>query len=129
MTMFTVKSPMPARFGLVMLALLLLLAMPGVALASGAADLPYEDGLKKLMESLSGPVAVSISIIGIVAAGAMLIFGGDMTGFMRSIAFLVLVIGITVGATNILTRFFAKTASVIDSGAALVAPLANQGLC
>lgn len=133
MSMFTVKSPIPDRnrMALTMCLLLLLFAVPGVALAggTGAADLPYEKGLDKLMKSITGPVAFGISVIGVVSAGAMLIFGGDMSGFMRSIVFVVLVIGLIVSAVGVLEKLFTITSAVVDAGAPLIAPLTNQGLC
>lgn len=131
MSMFRVTSPKPGQHPMALMMLLLLLVMPGVALAggTGAADLPYEEGLEVLMDSLTGPVAFGISVIGVVAAGAMLIFGGDMTGFMRSMVFVVLVIGLMVSAAGVLDKMFGITGAVIDAGATLIAPLANQGLC
>lgn len=116
------------RAWLVMGALMLL---PGIAMASGTGTdgLPYEAGLKKLVDSMTGPVAFAISVIGVIAAGAMLIFGGDMNGFMRSIVFLVLVIGLIVGASSLLTQVFGSAGAVVDVGTGIAAPLITQGLC
>lgn len=103
---------------LVLFALVLtLLSLPALALASsnGGGGLPYEDGLKKLTESIKGPVAFAISLIGIVGAGAALIFGGEMSGFLRTMVFLVLVIAIIVNASGLI--------SFIDSSAAMVADI------
>ncbi len=130
MSMFHATSRKPGQYPMALMMLLLLMVMPGVAFAGGTgADLPYEDGLKVLMDSLTGPVAFGISVIGVVAAGAMLIFGGDMSGFMRSIVFVVLVIGLMVSAAGVLEKMFGLTGAVIDTGATLIAPLASQGLC
>ena len=41
--------------------------------------------------------------IAIVAAGAMLIFGGDMNGFMKTLVFIVLVLAFVIAAQNMLT--------------------------
>jgi type IV secretory pathway VirB2 component (pilin) len=38
-----------------------------------------------------------------VAAGAMLIFGGDMNGFMKTLVFIVLVLAFVIAAQNMLT--------------------------
>ncbi|MET0935449.1 MAG: TrbC/VirB2 family protein, partial [Luteibacter sp.] len=67
--------------------------------------LPYESGLKTLRDSLTGPVPFIISLVGIVACGAMLIFGGEISGFLRTMVFLVLVISIIVQATAIVEIF------------------------
>lgn len=110
--------------------LMLLLVLPIDAFASETGSgLPFEEPLTKLKDSLTGPVAFAISVIGVVAAGAMLIFGGDMNGFMRSMVFLVLVIGLIVGSSSILSKLFEKNGAVIDAGSALIVSLNNHGIC
>lgn len=81
--------------------------------------LPYESWLGKLRDSLTGPVAFAVSIIGIIVAGAVLILGGDMNGFFRTLVFLVLVMALIVGANNLMSGFFGRGAdlsgiSIID---------------
>jgi type IV secretion system protein TrbC len=76
-------------------------------------DLPYEQWLTKLRTSVTGPIAFSLSIIGIVIAGGALIFGGDLNGFFRSLIFLTLVIGIIIGANNLMTGYFGGTGAEI----------------
>lgn len=81
--------------------------------------LPYESWLGKLRNSLTGPVAFAVSIIGIVVSGAVLIFGGDMNGFFRTLVFIVLVMALIIGANNMMTIFFGRGAdlsgiSIID---------------
>ena len=81
--------------------------------------LPYESWLGKLRDSLTGPVAFAVSIIGIIVAGAVLIFGGDMNGFFRTLVFIVLVMALIVGANNMMAGFFGRGAdlsgiSIID---------------
>lgn len=115
------------RTWLLMAALVALMLLPGVAMAGGTGDMPYEKGLTVLIKSITGPVAFAISVIGVVAAGAMLIFGGDMNGFMRSIVFLILVIGLIVSASSIMEKMFGKTGAIVDAGNVLVSYA--QGLC
>ena len=72
-----------------------------------------------MRDSLTGPVAFAVSIIGIIVAGAVLIFGGDMNGFFRTLVFLVLVMALIVGANNLMSGFFGRGAdlsgiSIID---------------
>jgi Type IV secretory pathway, VirB2 components (pilins) len=72
-----------------------------------------------LRNSLTGPVAFAVSIIGIIVAGAVLIFGGDMNGFFRTLVFIVLVMSLIIGANNMMTIFFGRGAdlsgiSIID---------------
>ena len=81
--------------------------------------LPYESWLGKLRDSLTGPFAFTVSIIGIVVAGSVLIFGGDMNGFFRTLVFIVLVMALIVGVNNMMASFFGRGAelsgiSIID---------------
>ena len=85
-----------------LLILLTFFAVVPHAMASAAqgGGLPYEAWLTKLQQSMTGPVAFSISIIGIVVAGGVLIFGGELNAFVRTLIFVVLVMGLLVGAQN-----------------------------
>lgn len=88
--------------------------MPDVAHATvgTGGSLPYEDWLTNLRNSVTGPVAFSLSLIGIVGAGGVLIFGGELNAFLRTIIFLVLVMAFLVGAQNVMSTFFARGAEV-----------------
>jgi len=76
--------------------------------------LPYEDWLANLRNSVTGPVAFTLSIIGIVAAGSVLIFGGDLNGFFRTLIFLVLVMALVIGAQNVMSNFFGRGAQISE---------------
>ena len=78
----------------------------------GGGGLPYETWLTNLRNSVTGPVAFSLSIIGIVVAGGVLIFGGDLNGFFRTLIFIVLVMALIIGAQNILGTFFGRGAEI-----------------
>lgn len=93
---------------------LCVLTMPHEAYAAGTAGggLPYESALTRLRASITGPVAFTLSLIGIVGAAGVLIFGGELTGFLRMMVFLVLLIAILVGAQNVLTTLFAAGAEI-----------------
>jgi type IV secretory pathway VirB2 component (pilin) len=82
------------------------------ASAGGGGGLPYEAALVKLQHSATGPVAFVLSIVGIVVAGGTLIFGGDLSGFFRTMVILVLVIGILVSSVNVLQTLFGQGATV-----------------
>lgn len=88
---------------------------PDFAHASATSDLPFTDGLDKLKGAITGPVAFGVSVVGIIAAGAVLIFGGEMSGFLRTLVFLVLVIAIIVNATNIIDALGGNSAVVAQS--------------
>jgi|APDOM4702015248_1054824.scaffolds.fasta_scaffold492866_2 type IV secretion system protein TrbC len=94
--------------------LTLLLINPDMvqAAATGGGSLPYEPWLVQLQNSVTGPVAFSLSLIGIVVAGGVLIFGGDLNGFFRTLIFIVLVMALLVGAQNIMSTLFGKGAVI-----------------
>lgn len=105
----------PAVRTLCLLALLaLVLLAPQLALASEGTggSLPYESWLTNLRNSVTGPVAFTLSLIGIVVAGGMLIFGGELTAFFRTLIFIVLVMALLVGAQNMMSSFFGRGAEI-----------------
>src|SRR5271165_2306641 len=88
---------------LILLALLLL--SPSVVFAASA-GLPWETPLTTLSNSVSGPVAYGLSILGIVGVGGFLIFAGGMLGdLLRGVLFVVLVIAFVIASKNTLTAF------------------------
>ncbi len=98
------------RFLISLVSIISVLAVVSSAYAadtSTATSLPYEDWLKTIQKSLTGPVAFSVSIIGIVSCGVTLIFtGGEITRFMRSVVYLVFVLTLLVGANSFMSSVF-----------------------
>ncbi len=74
--------------------------------------LPYESWLNNLRASATGPVAFAFGIIGIVVAGGILIFGGDLNGFFRTMLVIVLVMALLVTANNIMSDLFGTSAEI-----------------
>ncbi|HGC8067019.1 TPA: TrbC/VirB2 family protein [Yersinia enterocolitica] len=95
-------------FWLAVVALILLFGVINPAHAAdategGGAGLPWEGPLNKLKQSISGPVAFVIALLGIIACGATLIWGGEVSEFTRRIIYVVLVVCIIVFANTLLT--------------------------
>ena len=70
--------------------------VPAMASSTGG-SLPWDAPLQTLAADLTGPVATSISLIALFVAGAVLVFGEDLSHFARralmaviAIAFLLL---------------------------------------
>lgn len=82
----------------------------------GGAGLPWETPLNSLKQSITGPVAFVISIIGVIAAGATLIWGGEVSEFGRRMIYLVLVICIIIFANTLLTGALFSGAMVPPHG-------------
>ena len=90
------------------------LAASGQAHASEGigGTLPYESWLMNLRNSVTGPVAFTLSMVGIVVAGGALVMGGDLSGFFRTLVFIVLVLAFLVGAQNMMSNFFGRGAEI-----------------
>lgn len=97
---------------LAMLALIVMLPQQALAAEGQGGGLPYEGWLTSLRNSVTGPVAFSISIIGLIVAGAVLIFGGELNAFFRTLIFLVLVMALIVGAQNMMANYFGQGAEI-----------------
>lgn len=96
----------------VVLAFFLLAPQHAFASEGSGGALPYESWLTNLRNSVTGPVAFTLSIIGIVVAGGILIFGGELNGFFRTLIFIVLVMALLVGAQNMMSTFFGRGAEI-----------------
>jgi type IV secretory pathway VirB2 component (pilin) len=100
----------------VLLTVFALLPQHAHAAEGAGGALPYEGWLTALRTSVTGPVAFALAIIGIVIAGGVLIFGGDLNGFFRTLMFIVLVMAFLVGAQNMMANFFGRGAEIAALG-------------
>jgi type IV secretion system protein TrbC len=96
-----------------------ILAVAGSAHAAGAGGggLPWEQPINTLSNSVTGPVAYGLSLIGLVASGSVLIFaGGHVNDFFRVVLYCVLVISLIIAGKNTLTSFgFAAGAEITET--------------
>lgn len=88
------------------------IADPAFAATAGG-GLPWEGPLTTIRNSLSGPVAMAISIIGVVVTGGTLIFGGELNEFARRSIMAVMVISMLVLSNNFMQTLFGVSASVL----------------
>ena len=110
---FTLNRNAVFWIGLVaILAFFMLAPQHAFASEGTGGSLPYESWLTNLRNSVTGPVAFALSIIGIVVAGGILIFGGELNGFFRTLIFIVLVMALLVGAQNMMSTFFGRGAEI-----------------
>lgn len=118
----TLSVPSPNFFNrdnakLVLIALALICAcllLPNVAHAAEGTGggLPYEGWLTSLRNSITGPFAFTVAVVGIVVAGAVLIFGGELNGFIRTLVFIILVMSLIVGVNNLMSGLFGRGAEI-----------------
>jgi type IV secretion system protein TrbC len=91
--------------GKIVLVLVLLLPVAAHA-ATGGGGLPWETPLQTLGNSISGPVAYGLSLIGLVVSGGVLIFmGGELNHFARIVVQVVLVISFVIAGKNTMSSF------------------------
>jgi type IV secretion system protein VirB2 len=74
--------------------------------AAGNPNLPWENAITTIYTSVTGPLALGVAGVSFVAAGGVLVFGGDVPEFGRRIAYLAMVGAILVGAPAVLTGLF-----------------------
>lgn len=94
-----------------LVAIFILLSEASVFAGEGE-NLPWNKGLEDLTNSLSGKTALYISMIGIFFAGGMLIFGGDLGNFGKTIMMVVLV-GCMMGGLSSVAATFIKTGALL----------------
>lgn len=93
----------------------------GAAFAGGGGGaLPWEGPLTLVATSLTGPVALSISLVALAATGGILVFGGELNAFARQLCVLVLAISFLVAGAGIMTTLFGVGGAVI-TGTGLLA--------
>ena len=92
------------------------------AYAAQTGDMPYESVLTQLSNSLTGTVAKSIALIGIVGSGAALIFGGEISGFLKSVIYLVLVCSLLIMGNVIVDKFSSSGFEITAEAVALNEP-------
>lgn len=95
-------------FGLIATSLILFpeAAQAAANAGPGGTGLPWEAPLIKLQNSLQGPVARAVSMLGLIACGAMLVFGAELNEFVRRVIMLVLVISLLVFSNQIVSTLF-----------------------
>lgn len=99
-------------FTMVALAAISMMIIEPAFAAGGGGGLPWEGPLQQIQQSITGPVAMAIALIAVAVAGGMLIFGGEINDFARRLAYVVLVCGILLGATQVVGLFGGGGASI-----------------
>lgn len=86
---------------------------PHTAAAATTGAMPWEAPLQAIEQSLTGPVALMVALIGIFATGATLIWGGEMNEFGRRGVLLALVVSVLVFASGLLANAFGVGGALI----------------
>lgn len=89
------------------------MAVSEPSMAGTTTGLPWESPMDTIKQSLTGPIALAISIIALAAAGAALVFGGELSEFTRKIIMLVMALALLVSGASIMTKLFAASGAII----------------
>ena len=81
--------------------------------SSTSTGLPWETPLQTVKQSLTGPVAAGISVVGIAAGGMALVFGGELSEFAKRACYAVIATGAIVGAGTLMSTLFSSSSAVI----------------
>jgi len=82
------------------------------AFAAGGGAMPWDAAITAFVANVTGPVAGGIAVAAIAIAGMALIFGGELNAFGRTFFFILLVVGVIMGAAQILALFGAGGAVI-----------------
>jgi type IV secretion system protein VirB2 len=93
--------------------LLLLGTQTLLAGSAGGGGLPWETPLNRVAQSMTGPVALSISLIALMVAGGTLVFGGELSEFARRSCVAVLAIAFLVLGAGFMTTLFGVGGAVV----------------
>jgi type IV secretory pathway VirB2 component (pilin) len=86
-----------------LLGLLVLWVLAPAANAGTTGGLPWESPMHLIAQSLTGPVAYALGLIGIAISGASMLWGGELTEFGRRAAMIGLVVSVLVFAAPLLS--------------------------
>lgn len=89
-----------------------LLHFCGNSFASGGEELPWDQGLDKLVKALSGKTALLVTCIGLFVLAGMAIFGGDL-GVVGKGLMMVILAGSILGGLMQVAKFFIGTGAVL----------------
>lgn len=109
----TIEVVSAPAYRLVTLATMAWLSTLQAYAAAAGGGLPWEKPMQTIAQSLTGPVAYAIGLIGIAIAGGTMLWGGELTEFGRRASMIGLVISVLVFAAPLLSSAFGVAAAVV----------------
>ncbi len=70
--------------------------------------LPYATALSQIKADLSGPTAGILAVLAFVGCGAALVWGGEISGFVKSLIYTAMAASLMVSADALVTNFFSS---------------------
>lgn len=83
------------------------------AATTGTAGFAYEGPLKQFADSMTGPVAYALAMLGAFCFVAVVLFGGDLTGLTRNVILFIIGVGIIAFIAPLLQELFNLTGALI----------------
>jgi type IV secretory pathway VirB2 component (pilin) len=84
-------------------AVLIVIATAPALASTGGTALPWEGPLKTIQDSLTGSVATTIAVVALFAAGAGLVFGDEMSAFVKRVLIGVMSLALLIAGSGFLT--------------------------
>lgn len=84
------------------------------AASTASQGMPWETPMQLIADSLTGPVAFCISVIGMTGSGFALIFGSEIGTFLKVIIYIILASSIAICAASLLRLLFGVGAELIQ---------------
>ena len=106
------RSRMPSATNIIAVAIALLV-LPCQALAAGS-NMPWEQPLQQILDSVQGPVAKIVAVIIIITTGLSLAFGDTSGGFRRLVQ-IVFGISIAFATSSFFLTFFSFAGGALAS--------------
>jgi type IV secretion system protein TrbC len=92
-----------AKYASPIAAVLMVLAAAPAYASTGGTGLPWDGPLQTIQNSLTGPVATAIAVISLFAAGAALVFGDEMSNFVKRVLIGVMSLALLIAGSHFLT--------------------------
>jgi type IV secretion system protein TrbC len=72
----------------------------------GLGSMPWETPIQTVAQSITGPVALGVSIMGLAVCGMILVFGGEMTDFAKRAIYIVIVVAFLISSVSLMNTFY-----------------------
>lgn len=80
-----------------------MLLQESLATQISGTELPYESFLSRLVDSVTGPVAKTMAVVAIVGSVGTLMFGGELSGLLRTLIYLIMGCSIVILSPKIIS--------------------------
>ena len=97
---------LPAVLPVAILAIVLLFPEQAHATTQGGTGLPWETPIQRFVDSMLGPVALAMVLIGFVGGVFSFITGGEINGFVRAMVVMILSGSILIAAKPFINSMF-----------------------